>query len=64
MKIDCHVIATETTGDGLRVTMQGKPPSAADWRALERQEIILPDTEATRRAFYVGREVTITVKAK
>lgn len=64
MKIDCHVLEVSTTGDGLRVTLQGKPPNAADWRALERQVIVLPDSETTRRAFFVGRKVEITVRAK
>lgn len=63
MKLDCEVIAASTTGDGLRITMQGNASTAAEWRGLERQELVVPDNETTRRAFYVGRKVRVTVKA-
>lgn len=61
MKIRAEVTKVQTTGDGLRVTMQGKPPKAAEWRPTVEQIIELPDTEPMRRAFYVGRIVTLAV---
>lgn len=61
MKLRVEVTKVETTGDCLRVTAQGKPTNAASWRPLVSQVIEVPDTEPTRRAFYVGRMVTITV---
>lgn len=64
MKIDCEVIAVATTGDGLRVKMQGQTANAADWRPLEVQEIIVPATKTSERAFYIGRKVTVLVKPR
>lgn len=61
MKIAAEVTRVETTGDSLRVTMQGKPPRSADWHPLAAQIIEVPDHPQTRRAFYVGRRVTIEV---
>lgn len=64
MKLECEVIAVETCGDSLRVKLQGKPPTAAEWRGVERQEILIPTTDAAQRTFHIGRKVTITVKPK
>lgn len=61
MKIRAEVTRVETTGDGLRVTMQGKPPRAAGWHPLAPQVIEVPDSAPTRRAFYVGRVVMLEV---
>ncbi len=64
MKIRCEVTAVETTGDSLRVKMQGNPPNAAFWRRWEVQEVIIPATKTSQRTFYVGRSVSITVKPR
>lgn len=64
MKINCEVIAVETLGESLRVTLQGKPPKSADWRNLERQTIILPTTKSAERAFHIGRRFTLTLSPK
>lgn len=62
MKLRCEVIGVETTGDGLRLTLQGKPNGAAEWRNLERQEFVIPATQHAKRAFYVGRMVAISMR--
>jgi hypothetical protein len=64
MKIECEVLSVETTGDGLKIGLQGKPPSAAEWRDLERQEIIIPVANGSAKTFYVGRRVVITVRPR
>jgi hypothetical protein len=64
MKIKCEVTAVETTGDGLKISLQGKPPLAAEWRPDEYQQITVPINDAHAMTFYVGRKVIITVKPK
>ncbi len=64
MKIDCEVIAVETQGDTLRVTLQGMPPAAAEWRGRERQMIIIPTSQRAERTFHVGRRVMLDIAAR
>jgi hypothetical protein len=62
--IDCEVIEAESNGETLRVTLHGAPPSAADWRPLERQIISIPINNTISRTYHVGRKVTITIEPK
>ncbi len=64
MKLMTEIIEVSASCDGLRVKLQGKAEYAADWRPIVSQTIELPDTAATRRAFYVGRKVALIVEAK
>lgn len=63
MKLECEVISVETRGDSLRIGLQGTTRKAAEWRRNERQEIVIPASDASARVFYVGRKVSIVVKA-
>jgi len=63
MKIRAEVLAVETTGDQLSIKMQGNAPSAsAGWRTMEVVDVRLADTKINRRAFRVGRSVTVIIK--
>lgn len=64
MRIEGEIIGVESHGDTLRVDIQGKPPSAAEWRPLARQSFTMPATDASGRTFYVGRRVSITIDAR
>jgi hypothetical protein len=64
VKIDCEIISVESNGESMAITLQGKPPSSAEWRNLERQKIVLPDSAVMRRALYLGRNVTLTMALK
>lgn len=60
MKIRCEVLSVSTDGECLEVFMEGKPPSSAFWRPSVGQKLKIPDTEANRRNYYVGRIVMLT----
>jgi hypothetical protein len=64
MKIECEVTSVETTGDGLKIGLQGKPPKSAEWRSIECQQIIIPITNGYAKTLYVGRKAMITVKPR
>jgi hypothetical protein len=64
MKIAAEVIAAETVGDDLRLRLRGHAETDAAWRPWLRLTIHIPDQQRNRRAFYVGRKVTITVDAQ
>lgn len=61
MKIEGEIIGVETQGDTMRVDVQGKPPTAAEWRPLGRQSFVVPYSEANGKTFYVGRYVSIKI---
>ncbi len=63
MKITAEVLLVETTGDALHLRLQGHADTDAAWRPYLVLNIQLPDSERTRRAYYVGRKVTIQVDA-
>lgn len=64
MKLKCSVTAVEDCGDTLRVRLQGKSPTDADWRAICPQVIEIANSGGANRAFYVGRQVIITVQPR
>lgn len=64
MKIHSEVLAVETIGDALRVTLQGKAETDADWRPYLKAHIDVPETLPNRRAYYIGRKVTLTLKTR
>jgi len=62
MKMKCHVIAVEDNGDRLKVRMQGEGTADAAWRPMNVVEFTCADTDAHRRALYIGRNVMVEVK--
>lgn len=63
MKIECEVIAAETTGDGVRVELQGKSINAAAWRGVDKHTLVIPGANRGE-TFHVGRKVMVTVEPK
>lgn len=61
MKITGHIIEVASNGDGLTVAIQAQT-GRADWKPIERQTLRIDGTQQNRRAFYIGREVSITLK--
>jgi hypothetical protein len=59
--IDCEVLEVSTTGDKLRVVLRGIQERGAEWRRMGRQELLIDNTEPSRRAYRVGRRVSIAV---
>lgn len=64
MIIRGEIIGLETTGDGLRVELQGRRKDAAFWRPMEKQTIVIPANEITQKAFHMGRTVDIVVRPR
>ena len=62
MRIKAEVLAAETTGDTLKIKVQGKEMRAACWRPMLGFVLELPDKPKHRRAFHIGRKVRITVE--
>jgi hypothetical protein len=63
VKIRGHILEAKTVGDKLEVKMQGAGESDADWRALNVITFQCADLPSAQRAFYVGRNLTIEIKA-
>jgi hypothetical protein len=63
MKIRGHILEVKTTGDKLEVRMQGVGEADADWRPLNVVTFQCADLPSAQRAFYVGRNVTVEIKA-
>lgn len=61
MKVRCEVLSVAATGDQLSIKAQGTARQGAAWRSMEVFDFRIADTKTNRRAFYVGRGVSITV---
>jgi hypothetical protein len=62
MKINAHVLSVADRGDKLEITGQGDSLGAAEWRPYCAVSLTIPMTDHARRAYYVGRKFTITLK--
>ncbi len=63
MKIRGHVLEVKTLGDKLEVKMQGIGDTDAEWRSMNVITFQCADLPLASRAFYVGRNVTVEIKA-
>ena len=63
MKIRGHVLEVKTVGDKLEVKMQGAGEADADWRPFNVITFQCADVPAAERTFYVGRRLTVEIKA-
>ena len=61
MKMTGEVLEVALNGDGITIVIQAKV-GRADWKPIERQTLRIDDTAQNRRAFYVGRKVTLELK--
>ena len=64
MKLGCEVLAVEGTGNTMKLRLQGKKVDAADWHDWCVMTIEIPATAKAKRAFHVGRVVSITISAE
>ena len=62
MKIKAHIVAVADHGDVYKIEAQGSEIGAADWRKMELFEFRVANIAGRNRAFYVGRELTITIE--
>jgi hypothetical protein len=63
VKIRGHVLEVKTLGDKLEVRMQGEGTGDAAWRPMNVITFQCADLPSSQRAFYVGRQVTVEIKA-
>lgn len=61
MKIEGHVLEARDMGDKLHVQAQGKAVGAAEWQPNMSIAVNVPMTDRNKRAFYVGREIELTL---
>jgi hypothetical protein len=54
MKINAHVLSVADRGDNLEITAASRPYCSVS--------VTVPMTEHARRAYYVGRRFTVTLK--
>ena len=64
MKIKATVIETADRGDYLAVVLQGENVGTPEHLGNWRQELRVNITTRSRRAFFIGREVEITVRVR
>lgn len=64
MKLECEVLAVETTGDQLIVRLQGARKKGATWRRKGVHSVAIDDSPRSQKAFHVGRKVSIVIKAE
>lgn len=64
MKIKAHVIGLEDRGDRVKITAQGSAVGRAAWVEGASIELIVPLTDRSRPAYFIGREFELTVKPK
>lgn len=62
MKMICEILSADGCGMNLRLKVQARQIGAADWRDFNAFEIEIPAHERTKKAFHVGRMITIEVK--
>lgn len=62
MRIAGEVTAVREDGDVLVVEVSGKGVAASQWGTRSQSAVKIPNTTQARRAFFVGRPVTITVE--
>lgn len=61
MRIKAHVLSVADHGDNLEITAQGQVPGSAEWRPWCSVSITVPMTDRARRAYYIGRQFTVTL---
>lgn len=61
MRLTGEIIEVSSNGDNITLAVQCKV-GRAEWKPIERQTLRVDNTAPNRRAFYLGREVSITVK--
>ena len=64
MIVRCEVLAVETTGDKLRIYMQGVADGEAEWLPMGAMQVDVADIERNKKSFWVGRKVDVEIKPR
>lgn len=64
MKLECEVTQVSNSGESVNITLSGRQKNDAEWRRDGEQTIQVTCTDKVKRAFWLGRRVTITVEPK
>lgn len=64
MKLDCVVTRVSGGSETVTIDLDGRQKNDADWRRDGTQQIQVTGTGKVKRAFYLGRRVTITVEPR
>ena len=63
MKLKCHILEVKTDGERLEIKAQGCGDADARWRPMNVITFQCADITSARRAFYVGRHISVEIKA-
>lgn len=64
MRITAEVLEVSTDQEKLTLRLQGHGEMDAGWRPYLVLTLQLPDTLKNRRAYHLGRNVTLNIEAK
>lgn len=64
MKMNCEVLEVKAAGLNLRLTLQGRQKGCAPWREWCSMTIDIPSTEKAKKAFHIGRLLTIELRTE
>lgn len=64
MKINAHIIAVEDQGDAINIVAQGTAKKKTVMERMSLISLVVPMTLTNRKTFHLGREISITIKAK
>ena len=62
--MDCEVLEVSGGGLNLSLKLQGRQTNAAEWREWCVMALQIPATEKAKKAFHVGRRVSIIINAE
>lgn len=61
MKIEAEVLGVKTDGISLSLSLSGWPVTAPEGEMATSYTIDVPATTKAKRAFYIGRKVSISI---
>jgi hypothetical protein len=64
MRIQCVVTSVTCDGETMTVGLRGRQHADAVWRRDQSQEVRFTASEKTKKAFYIGREVAVTIEPR
>jgi hypothetical protein len=62
--MDCELLEVSGGGTSLTLRLQGRQIGAAEWREWNKMTLEIPATEKSKKAFYVGRRVILSLKVE
>jgi hypothetical protein len=64
MKLDCVVTRVSGSSETVTIDLDGRQKNDAEWRRDGAQQIQITASAKVKRAFYLGRKVTIHVEPR